>query len=339
MKSLAVKWRPNSFEEVCGQTFTTTILKNQLSENKVKNAYLFAGLSGTGKTTVARIFAKELNNGVGDPIEVDAASNSGVDNVRRIINSASERSLNGEYKVYIIDEAHALSSAAWQAFLKCIEEPPAHTVFIFCTTEPKKIPETILNRVMRFSFVGLANSEIFTRLSKICKSEGYSNYEETCEYVAKNCNGSMRTAISMIEKVSSYSSAFDINNSLVVLEVPSYNQMFNLLNNLLDGNETEVLRVLDEVYMSGNSIKDYIEFFMQFCLEVFRYSLFKSMDYISLPVSYESQVKKCLNFSTVDKYYIYLLNKLIDIRKSLRGINNDKCVVSAGLLSIARCDN
>ena len=152
LESLAVKYRPNSWDEVFGQDVIVEILKKQIETNTIKNAYIFSGASGCGKTTVARIFANEINDHKGLPIEIDGASNNGVDNVKNIINEASQRSLNSEYKIYIIDEAHMLTTPAWNAFLKTIEESPKYTIFIFCTTDPQKIPETIKNRCMRFNF-------------------------------------------------------------------------------------------------------------------------------------------------------------------------------------------
>ena len=127
MTSLAVKYRPQEWEDVVEQKSVVQILKQQIATNNIKNAYLFAGASGAGKTTASRILANKINKGVGSPIEIDAASNSGVDNVRSIIANAQERAIDSEYKIYIIDEAHALSNQAWQAFLKCIEEPPQYT--------------------------------------------------------------------------------------------------------------------------------------------------------------------------------------------------------------------
>ena len=150
--SLAVQFRPKTFDEVVGQETIIKILKKQVETQQFKNCYLFSGASGCGKTSVARIFAKTINNGVGEPIEIDAASNNGVDNIRNIIEEANKRSLDSDYKVYIMDEAHSLTSQSWQSLLKTIEEPPKYTIFIFCTTNPEKIPETILNRLQKFNF-------------------------------------------------------------------------------------------------------------------------------------------------------------------------------------------
>ena len=172
-QSLAVKYRPTTFNDVVEADSIKTILTQQLKTNTFKNAYLFCGPAGCGKTTCARIFANEINCGQGLPIEMDAASNSGVDDVRNIIQQAKTKSLNSEYKVFIIDECHSISNTGWQAFLKLIEEPPAKSIFIFCTTDPQKIPKTILSRVQRYTFNRISQSGIVARLISILENEGY----------------------------------------------------------------------------------------------------------------------------------------------------------------------
>ena len=171
MKSLAVKYRPTTFDDVVEQGPIKMILQQQLKTNTTKNAYLFCGGAGTGKTTCARIFANEINHNQGNPIEMDAASNSSVDDVRDIIQQAKTKSLDSEYKVFIIDECHSISNTGWQAFLKLIEEPPAKSVFIFCTTDPQKIPKTILSRVQRYDFQRISHKSVVDRLKQIIEME------------------------------------------------------------------------------------------------------------------------------------------------------------------------
>ena len=163
-KALAVKYRPQSFDDVTEQGTIKTILTQQISSGEIQHCYLFCGGAGTGKTTCARIFANEINHNQGNPIEMDAASNNGVDDVRNISQQALSKSLDSEYKVFIIDEAHSISNTGWQAFLKLLEEPPAKSVFIFCTTDPQKIPKTILSRVQRYDFQRISQQGIVHRL-------------------------------------------------------------------------------------------------------------------------------------------------------------------------------
>lgn len=170
-QTLAVKYRPKTFDDVTEQESIKLILQQQLESGEIKNAYLFCGGAGTGKTTTARIFAEEINDHKGNPIELDAASNSSVEDVRNIIQQAKTKSLDSEYKVFIIDECHAISNTGWQAFLKLIEEPPAKSIFIFCTTDPQKIPKTILSRVQRYDFKRISQQGIVNRLKYIIEQE------------------------------------------------------------------------------------------------------------------------------------------------------------------------
>lgn len=169
--SLAVKYRPTTFDDVTEQSAVKVILQQQLASNEIQHSYLFCGGAGTGKTTCARIFANEINHHQGNPIEMDAASNNSVDDVRNIIAQAKTQSLDSEYKVFIIDECHSLSNTRWQAMLKLIEEPPAKSIFIFCTTDPQKIPKTILSRVQRYDFQRISQQGIVDRLKTIIERE------------------------------------------------------------------------------------------------------------------------------------------------------------------------
>lgn len=171
IKTLAVKYRPLSFDDVVEQDEVKAILRQQLQTGTTKNAYLFVGSAGTGKTTCARIFANEINNFKGNPIEMDAASNNSVDDARDLIQQAKTKSIDSDYKVFIIDECHMLTNAAWNALLKLIEEPPAKSIFIFCTTDPQKIPKTILSRVQRYDFQRISQQGIVDRLKSIIDTE------------------------------------------------------------------------------------------------------------------------------------------------------------------------
>ena len=175
-QSLAVKYRPQTLNDLIGQNITTRILNKVIEKQQYKNAYLWAGPSGCGKTSGARALARAINGSLDGLIELDAASNGSIDQIRALVDSANQRSLSSTYKIILIDECHAISTAGWQVFLKCLEECPEYTIFMFCTTEPNKIPITILNRMQRFNIAKISSQDIKARLEYVCQQEGFTNY-------------------------------------------------------------------------------------------------------------------------------------------------------------------
>lgn len=336
-QSWAVKYRPQTFEEMCGQSSIIKILVKQIETNNTKNAYLFAGSSGCGKTTAARIFAKLINKGVGEPIEIDGASNNGVDNVKAIIKGAQERSIDSLYKIYIIDECHAITSQGWQAFLKAIEEPPAYTIFIFCTTDPQKIPATILNRVQRFNITRISTQLIIDRLKYICKQENLINYDEACEYIAKICDGGMRDSIATLEKCAGYSTDLSIGNVLEALGNYSYESFFKIINSMIDGNEGDVIQNIEAYYNNGNDLKLFVDKFFSFILDIDKYILFKNMELTTLPSSMEDEVKKCVAFDNPGNYYNYILDKLLSLKQDIKNDTTLKNTIIVVFLQMTRC--
>nr|DAP55307.1 MAG TPA: activator clamp loader [Caudoviricetes sp.] len=336
-QSWAVKYRPQKFEDMCGQSSVIKILTKQIETNNIKNAYLFAGSSGCGKTTAARIFAKMINKGVGEPIEIDGASNNGVDNVKTIIKGAQERSIDSLYKIYIIDECHAITNQGWQAFLKAIEEPPMYTIFMFCTTDPQKIPATILNRVQRFNITRISTQQIIDRLKYICKQENMINYDEACEYIAKICDGGMRDSIATLEKCAGYSNDLQINNVLEALGNYSYESFFNILNSMIDGNEGNVIQNIEYYYNNGNDLKLFVDKFFSFVLDIDKYILFNNMELTTLPSSMEEDVKKCIAFDNPGSYYNYILDKLLLLKQNIKNDNTLKNTIIVVFLQMTRC--
>lgn len=335
-QSLATKYRPQTFEQVCSQGATIKILQKQLEERKFTNCYLFAGSSGCGKTTLARIFAKEINQHKGNLIEIDGASNNGVDAVRAIIDDANQRSIDSEYKIFIIDECHMITNAGWNAFLKCIEEPPMFTIFMFCTTNPEKIPATILNRVMRFNITKVNTELLRNRLCAISEREGFTNFEESCDYISKLSNGGARDAIALLEKASNYSKDLSIDNVLACLGNFSYDSMFNLTGSLLNGEEGNVLTTIEEYYNSGNDLKMFVEQYLDFVLDLTKYCLFKSMSSVKIP---SSLVGRCNGFSGIPNILDWV-NKLVDnilnIKNTIRYDVNNKTTIEAMMIRICR---
>lgn len=289
VKTLAVKYRPTSWDEVSEQSSTKIILQQQLESGEVKNAYLFCGPAGCGKTTCARIFANDINKGEGNPIELDAASNNGVDDVRNIIQQAKTKSINSEYKIFIIDECHALSNSAWQAMLKIIEEPPAKSIFIFCTTDPQKIPKTILSRVQRYDFQRLSQIGVIDRLAYIYKQENLPDGKEVVEaieFIARLADGGMRDAITLLDKCLAYHPKLTLKHVTEALGTADYSTMFELTDCLLGYDSMgskEAIEIIETLHAKGKELKTFIKQYVQFLLDLDKYSLGCDWKYLQMP--------------------------------------------------------
>lgn len=280
-QSLYRKWRPDKFSEVKGQEQIVTSLKNQVTHNMVGHAYLFCGTRGTGKTSVAKLFAKTVNcenpvDGVPcckcascreiqdnismDVKEIDAASNNGVDNIRQIKEELAYPPQTGKYRIYIIDEVHMLSTGAFNALLKSLEEPPEYVIFILATTEPQKIPVTISSRCQKYTFKRISVKTISDRLMEILERENVQAEREAIDYVAKAADGSMRDALSILEKVvmtkiEKNISYKDVLDCLGVIDIDNY---LNLFLAIIYRNAEKALDVLNEAFYLGAELKNFI---------------------------------------------------------------------------------
>ena len=329
--SLAVKYRPKTFSDVVEQSATITILEQQLASGNIKNAYLFCGGAGTGKTTCARIFANEINNGAGSPVELDAASNNSVDDVRVIIQQSKTAALDSEYKVFIMDEVHALSSQAWQAMLKVLEEPPTKSIFIMCTTDPQKIPKTILSRVQRFDFQRISQQAIFDRLCLIVRKEvGGTNItiEEALYYIAKQAQGGMRDALTMLDKCLAYSSELTLDNVIKALGIADYSMLCRLLVSIAYLNTADSLDIINQVYMSGYDLKQFIKSFTNFVLDYSKWYL-GATEYISCPLTDEVQNAFEEYRKSHEDEYPQLLTDLIKLQADIKWETNPKARIEA----------
>jgi len=278
---IARRYRPQVFDEVIGQEYITSTLQNAITENKVAHAYIFAGTRGVGKTSLARIFAKALNCKNGptatpcnkcefcksiaegsdpDVIEIDAASQTGIDDIRLLQESIGYIPLRAKYKLYIMDEAHQLSKNAFNALLKTIEEPPPHVKFIFATTEPNKLPDTILSRCQRFNFRPIPSKKIYEQLAKICENEKFTCKQEIITAIAKLAHGSMRDAQSLLDlAISSYSDKATISDLGFLSDAASFDIVFKLSDAIAEYKLDDIISIIDGIFKEGKDTNAFIE--------------------------------------------------------------------------------
>lgn len=329
-KALAIKYRPQKFEDLTEQSAVVTILTNQIETNTIKHGYLFCGGAGTGKTTSARIFANMINKGAGTPIELDAASNNSVEDIRRLCEDAQTQSIDSEYKVFVIDECHSLSNQAWQAMLKTLEEPPAKAIFIFCTTDPQKIPNTILSRVQRYNFQRISQEGIVQRLLYILRCEGAiasTHLVEAVEYIAKIADGGMRDAITLMDKCLSFSSDLTVENVIKALGVTDYNTMFDLNNAFFEKDKPKLIKIVSDVYSSGMDLKLFIKTYFEFLLDLNVYCLTKDLAMTKIPDVWVDEMKSygSHEWSVSNN----LLTYITDLQSSIKWEQNPKAVIIA----------
>lgn len=338
--SLAVKYRPTTFEDMTEQSAIKDILENQIKTKTFQHGYLFTGPAGTGKTTSARIFANMINEGKGNPIEVDAASNSGVDNVRQIIEDAKRKPLDAEYKIFIVDECHSLSNGAWQTLLKTLEEPPKFTIFIFCTTDPQKIPNTILSRVQRYNFQKISNEGIIWRLNNIIAAEnreliedagvsqkGINCNEEALEYIAKVSNGGMRDAITLMDKCLSLSPDLTLENVLQTIGAEDYDTFIDFLSDLAEKSAPYAISVVETVYNAGKDVKQFMKDFAKFILEVEKYSIYGNFEYVNLPNTLESNLEQ---LNSVDLFNV--MDFVVSLNSQIKWDTDPKTLIELSIL-------
>ena len=284
-QALYRKWRPDNFEDVKGQDHIVTTLKNQINADRIGHAYLFCGTRGTGKTSVAKIFAKAVNcehpvNGSPcgecptckaiaagtsmNVIEIDAASNNGVDNIREIRDEVQYSPTEGKYKVYIIDEVHMLSTGAFNALLKTLEEPPSYVIFILATTEVAKIPVTIMSRCQRYDFHRISIETIADRLSELMKAENIVVEDKAIRYVAKAADGSMRDALSLLDQCIAFHLGEELkyDDVLDVLGAVDIAIFSNMYKTIRENDVARCMNLMEDIIMQGRDLSQFVTDFI-----------------------------------------------------------------------------
>lgn len=355
-KALYRKWRPKIFEDVVGQSHIVTTLKNQLTTKNIAHAYLFSGTRGTGKTSTAKIFARAvnclnqvnanpcnecevckdiLNENIMDVIEIDAASNNGVDNIREIRENVKYPPSKGKYKVYIIDEVHMLSTGAFNALLKTLEEPPPHVIFILATTEIHKLPATILSRCQKFEFKPVKTNEITDLLKNICNTMNVDSEEEALRLIALHSEGALRDALSLLEQCLSFSEEKVTYEGLLdIIGAVSHDVLIKLSNELINREIGESLYSIDKMLMEGKDIhqlvKDLIEHLRTLLLARLEVKLEEMIPLSKEAIDLILEQSK----STDSNWLIAAIHSLSNIESKMKYASNPRILLEVGIVSI-----
>lgn len=354
-QTLYRKYRPNTFNEVVGQDVIIKTLKNEINNNHLNHAYLFTGPRGTGKTSVAKILAKTINceNTVDclpcnkcvnctqinehkntDIIEIDAASNNGVDEIRELKSKVNLVPSTGKYKVYIIDEVHMLTIGAFNALLKTLEEPPAHIIFILATTDPHKIPTTILSRCQRFDFKKISVNNLANRIKDVTKNENIDIEEEAILEIARLADGGMRDALSILDQVIAFSEdkittkdVHEVNGTL------SKENMIDLLRNIIESKLSEQLNRLDELNDNGKNLVKLTEEFILLLRDILLYKTAPS--YFESNYSNIEMVKN-ISQEINQPDLIEMIKKFNDTLNMMRNSNNPKLLLELLIIELVK---
>jgi DNA polymerase-3 subunit gamma/tau len=350
-------YRPQSFAEMSGQAHVKQTLQNALLYNKTTHAYLFSGPRGTGKTSAAKIFAKALNceqapvsepcnecetcksitNGSNtDVIEFDAASNSRVEEIRDIIEKVRFAPANSRYKVYIIDEVHMLSNSAFNALLKTLEEPPAHVVFILATTEPHKLPLTIISRCQRFDFKRITSVDIVDRMNVILADSGIPANEQALKVIAQAASGGMRDALSMLDQVVSYSGdEMTVEDALLVTGSIGQDVFYQLAEALLTKEVGNILMLLEELMKEGKDALRLTEDLITFFRDLLLMNTAPELDELLELASAEEKFKQLAEQFSIGKLYQYI-DILSATQQEMRFSNHAKVYLETALLKMSQ---
>ena len=357
------KYRPQSFKDVIGQDFTVKALSNAIKLNKIANAYLFCGPRGTGKTSSARIFAKSLNcingptvepcqkcqscldvtNASGlDVIEIDAATNRGIDDAKELINKVQYAPMNGKYKIFIIDEVHMLSKEAFNALLKTFEEPPKNVIFILATTEPHKVIETIVSRCQRFDFRRITIDDIVKRLREISDIEKINITDDALYSIAKNVSGGMRDSLALLDQASILGIEKQITKETIedLIGKLTFDVLFNLTDTILKGDIETSIKEVEKIYEKGSDPRNFVENYIEFLRNIILILSSKNEDEVSnlTLISKENIQKIKENALFEQKKLIKILDKVIDFYKEIKTATNPYIWAELMIINISNID-
>ena len=339
-KALYRTYRPSTFDEVAGQQHIVRTIKNALTTRKIAHAYLFAGPRGTGKTTMAKLLAKALNceQGIGcqcnqcknclainegthpDVLEIDAASNNGVDEIRDLIDRVKYGTILGRYKVYIIDEVHMMTAGAFNALLKTLEEPPEHVVFVLATTEPHKILPTILSRCQRYDFSKVSDHDIKDRIRTVLKSENIQFNEEAIDLIVSLADGGMRDALSILDQVLAYSGDhLNVDDILDMFALESTEEKIELITSITHGNVVDVLNRLNDYVARGTDIKRLTNDLLMILKDVLIFQTSLKTDFFEVLKDSEArELAKIID----EKNTLSMINILMDTLKDYKNVTS-----------------
>lgn len=347
------KWRPKNFNDVIGQNHIVKTLKNQISSGRIAHAYLFCGTRGTGKTSTAKIFAKAVNcenpldsepcgqcqvcqniNRSMNVIEIDAASNNGVDNIRDIVDEVKYPPTEGKYKVYIIDEVHMLSIGAFNALLKTLEEPPSHVIFILATTDPQKIPATILSRCQRYDFKRIPLNDMTQKLNYYMEKENIEIDIQALEYIARIADGAMRDALSILDQCVSfyYGQHITMQNVLDTLGNVDNRVFSEIVDSIIKNDSAKCMDIVESIVIQGRDIRQFVSGLISYLRDLIVIKTSQTNIFNISNIEYISNQSKSID----DTKIINLIQEFSSLDSKLKYSSNDRILLEVMLIKLCK---